>query len=209
MADKIMPIKPTFFDKKGLNTPEFGRYVYEIAFKKSGKTVRDMNVAGYVHALNPYIKSIQSELLHYGVTGDGRILRAVVRSTVTVSFKTSDHSTGVTNDLVYTALGDGDVTDVPSAGTLVRTVETRALKRALARVMDISKADLNEGFIEEDEIGTPLNNGRDGDENKSASGRKSPQDIAREHQREMDEKEEAAGDDDSGTPTSESPGDDW
>lgn len=208
--DKTMlPVKPTLFDKRRLGNKEFANYIYEIAFKKSAKTVRDMNLAGYINAISPYLKSVNSELVHYGYLGENRILRAVVRSTITVSFKTSDHSTGVTNDMTFTALADGDSTNAPSSDTLVRTVETRALKRAIARALNISKADLNENFVEEDEIGTPLNmSGTDEVADREKSHRKSPQDIANERKRKEEEEENEAENEASGAPTSESP-DDW
>lgn len=211
--EKMLPVKPIFFDKKKLGTKEFKNYIYEIEFKKSGKKVNDMNVAGYIHALSPYLKGIHSELIHYGVIGDGRILRAVVRSTVTVSFKTSEHSTGVTNDMTFTALADGDVTNAPSSDTLVRTVETRALKRALARVMDISKADLNEDFVEEDEIGTPLNtNGSEEDKEKPVSKTKAlfnrADEKKRKEEREIAEAEGELGGEES-LPVNGDPDIDW
>lgn len=186
LEDKMLPVKPILFDKKRLSTPEFKNYIYEIVFKKSGLKVRDMNLAGYIHAISPYLKGIQSEVVNYGFVGEQRILRVTVRSTITVSFKSSEHSTGVTNDMTFTALADGDVTNAPSSDTLVRTVETRALKRAIARALDISKADLNENFVEEDEIGTPLNmNGIDEAAEKENPHKKSPQDISREKERKI------------------------
>lgn len=152
----IAPIKPTFFDKAKLQTDEFKNHIYIIEFKKSKKKVRDMALSGYIHAIYPYLKSIESEVLHYGIPPGRNALSAVVRCTITVSFKTSVHGTPSVNDMKFSALGDGDITDVPSAGTLIRTVETRALKRAIARALDISKVDFNEEFVPEDEIGSPM-----------------------------------------------------
>lgn len=154
--EAIAPVKPTFFDKAKLPTDEFKNHIYLIEFKRSKKKVRDMALSGYIHAINPYLKSIESEVLHYGVPQGRNALSAVVRCTITVSFKTSVHGTPSVNDMKFSALGDGDITDVPSAGTLIRTVETRALKRAIARALDISKVDFNEEFVPEDEIGSPM-----------------------------------------------------
>lgn len=190
--NKVLPVKPTFFDKKRLSTDEFKNYIYEIEFKKTGKKVRDMSAVGYIHAITPFLKGVHSELLHYGTVGDRKIMAAVVRSTITVSYKTSNIGTGSGNDMTFTALADGDATNVPSSDTLIRTVETRALKRAIARALDISKVDLNEDFVEEDEIGTSLNKREDDEieiQHKPAF-RKTPQEIAREKERKRQEQEE-------------------
>jgi len=177
-SDKILPVKPIFFDKKRLSTEEFKNYIYEIQFKKSGLKVRDMALSGFINAISPYLKSVNSEVIHYGTVGDRKIVSAVVRSTIVVSYRTSAMS-GCLNDMTFTALADGDVTNVPSFDTLIRTVETRALKRAIARALNISKVDFNESFIDEEEIGTSLS-------------RKSPQDIASEKQRKIDDEERDA-----------------
>lgn len=177
-GEKILPIKPIFFDKKRLSTEEFKNYIYEIQFKKSGLKVRDMALSGFINAISPYLKSVNSEVIHYGTVGDRKIVSAVVRSTIVVSYRTSAMS-GCLNDMTFTALADGDVTNVPSFDTLIRTVETRALKRAIARALNISKVDFNESFIDEEEIGTSLS-------------RKSPQDIASEKQRKIDDEERDA-----------------
>jgi hypothetical protein len=177
-GDKVIPIKPILFDKKRLSTEEFKNYIYEIQFKKSGLKVRDMALSGFINAISPYLKSVNSEVIHYGTVGDRKIVSAVVRSTIVVSYRTSAMS-GCLNDMTFTALADGDVTNVPSFDTLIRTVETRALKRAIARALNISKVDFNESFIDEEEMGTSLS-------------RKSPQDIASEKQRKIDDEERDA-----------------
>ena len=187
---EVLPIKPLLFDKKRLSTDEFKNYLYEISFKKSGLKVRDMSLAGYVHAIIPYLKSVNSEVIHYGMVGDRKIVSAVVRSTIVVSYRTSAMS-GCLNDMTFQALADGDVTNVPSFDTLIRTVETRALKRAIARALDISKVDMNDNFVEggEEEVGTPL-------DTPEPFHRKTPQDIAKEKQRKVDEAENEAALDD-------------
>jgi hypothetical protein len=192
--EKTLPIKPTLFDKSKLSTKEFANYLYEIEFKKSAKKVRDMSLAGYVHAIHPYLRDVQSEVIHYGFVGDRKIMSAVVRSTITVSYKTSAMSGGSLNEMKFTALADGDTTNVPSSDTLVRTVETRALKRAIARALDISKVDLNDEFVDEEEVGTPIsrehNNVEDNTPKKSS--KKSPQDIAAEKAKKQKELEDDA-----------------
>jgi len=187
----IFPIKPLFFDKKKLSSEEYKNYIYEIEFKKSAKKVRDMSLAGYVHAIAPYLKSVNSEVVQFGFIGEQKVLRAVVKCTIVVSFRTDTLALDLAedfpcyNDLTFTALADGDVTNVPSSDTLVRTVETRALKRAIARALDISKVDLNDNFVDEEEIGTPI-------VHNEVSYRKSPQDIAREKQHKLDAEERDA-----------------
>ena len=192
--EKVLPIKPILFDKAKLGSKEYANYLYEIEFKKSAKKVRDMSLAGYVHAIHPYLKDVQSEVVHYGFVGDRKIMSAVVRSTITVSFKSSTYGTGSTNEMKFTALADGDTTNVPSSDTLVRTVETRALKRAIARALDISKVDLNDEFVDEEEVGTPINreNGNSEDDTPKKSSRKSPQDIAAEKCRKQEKLEDEA-----------------
>ncbi len=189
--EKFLPIKPILFDKTKLGSKEYANYLYEIEFKKSAKKVRDMSLAGYVHAIHPYLRDVQSEVIHYGFVGDRKIMSAVVRSTITVSYKTSAMS-GLLNDMKFTALADGDTTNVPSSDTLVRTVETRALKRAIARALDISKVDLNDEFIDEEEVGTPLSRNGEDDTPRETSRKKSPQDIAAEKARKQKELEDDA-----------------
>lgn len=197
--DKVLPIKPVLFDKKKLMSSEYANYLYEIEFKKSGKTVRDMSLAGYIHAIHPYLKDVHSEVIHFGFVGDRKIMSAVVRSTITVTFKTSSMTGGTLNEMKFTALADGDATNVPSSDTLVRTVETRALKRAIARALDISKVDMNDNFIDEEEIGTPLSKNGDADAPEEAPQksikRKSPQEIAAEKRRKEENAEAQAEED--------------
>jgi len=191
--EKILPIKPILFDKTKLGSKEYANYLYEIEFKKSAKKVRDMSLAGYVHAIHPYLKEVQSEVIHYGFVGDRKIMSAVVKSTIVVTFKSSSFG-GSTNDMKFTALADGDTTNVPSSDTLVRTVETRALKRAIARALDISKVDLNDEFVDEEEVGTPINREHEDDsEPKKSPKRKSPQEISAEKAKKQKDLEDEAG----------------
>lgn len=151
------PTFPQIFDKCRLNTNEFKRYIYEIPFKIKGggtKISRGMTAAGHIHAAHPYLKSIKSEILNYGTVGARNILSCVVRVTVTLCPDASRPD----NEIVVQALADGDVTSVPSADTLVRTVETRAINRAFERLLDLSKSDLNDDIeaVDEEEHGTQL-----------------------------------------------------
>ena len=190
----ILPFTPVLFDKSRLSSKEFENYMYEIKFKKSGKSIKDMSLAGYIHAISPYLKSIKSEVIQFGWIGERKVMSAVVKTTIVVTYKTSASCTGgaMTNEMSFDALADGDATAVPSVDVLVRTVETRALKRAIARALDISKSDFNEGFVEEEEYGTPMrNNDESGDEVKPS--RKTPQSIAAVKEQEMKDRETNAG----------------
>lgn len=179
---ELVPIStlPVFFDKARLLNPEFDKYYYEIKFKKSGKTVRGMTVAGHLHAIHPFLKSIKSDIVQYGLLDRRNILSCVVKVTVTVSYKPSEDSEPI--DVVVEAFGDGDVQEAPSAAVLVRTAETRALNRALERLLDVSKADFNNEFVGEDESGTPATREID-DENHRETYRKSPQEIKAEKEK--------------------------
>lgn len=179
---EAIPTLPKFFDKTRLDSPEFAKYIYDIKFKQSGKTVHGMSLDGYVHAAQPYLKSIKSEILHYGHTTEKRPLSCVVKATVTLSYRPSEDAEPV--DITVEAMGDGDAQDVPTSGSLVRTVETRALNRAFARLLDTSKADLNNEFVGEEEYGSIANTELN-DNNRPH--RTSPQDIsARNDQRRME-----------------------
>jgi hypothetical protein len=145
------------FDKSRLTSDEFKKYIYEIPFKNKGggvKKVKGMTAAGYIHAIHPHLRSIKSEVISHGTVGARNILACVVKVTVTIS-PDLDHPDRV---VMIEGLADGDLTGVPSADTLVRTVETRALNRALGRVLDVSNADLNnpDGEPDEEESGTPV-----------------------------------------------------
>ena len=59
-----------------------------------------------------------------------KILSCVVRVTVTALVVARLDTGNVLHEIKMSALADGDVTGVPSADTLVRTVETSAQPRA-------------------------------------------------------------------------------
>jgi len=62
--------------------------------------------------------------------------------------------------MTFSALADGDEREVEDGSALVRNVETRAFKRAIARALGISNVDLNnknDGITPEEEVETPLN----------------------------------------------------
>lgn len=189
----ILPFSPILFDKSRLMAKEFEPYIYEIKFKKSGKTIKDMSLPGYMHAIQPYLKSVNSEMLHLGYLGERKVVSCVVKSTISVTYKTASSCTGgsLTNEMTFCAMGDGDVTEVPSSDVLVRTVETRALKRAIARALDISKSDFNAGQFVVDVDEMPR---EDSDEDVKPA-RRSPQSIAAENEQKMKDRETSAGGD--------------
>jgi hypothetical protein len=176
---EAIPTIPIFFDKTRLKSGgEFDKYIYEIVFKKSGKSARGMAVGGYIHAMRPYLKSIKSEILHYGLVSEKRpILSCVVKCTVTISYKLDEDGDPI--NITFEGIGDGDVQDVPTSGSLVRTVETRALNRALERASGISKSDLNNKFVGEDEYGSAATMEIDDEPRR----RKSPQELKAEREK--------------------------
>jgi len=149
------PTFPAIFDRNLLESDEYKRFIYSIPFKnkKTGEVSykKGITVSGLIRAVHPYLKSINSEILHYGAPEGRKIVSCVVKVTVTLELPSKQ-------EIKVSALADGDVTGVPSADTLVRTTETRALSRALERLLDVSKADLNpeSDSPDEEERGTPM-----------------------------------------------------
>ena len=128
------------------------KHIYTIHFKKTGKKVKDLTVAGYIDAAYGKLDDIKTTLVHYGAAPgykNDALLFAVVKAEVVYDGK------------YYPAYGDGmSPTDVGDPGMLVRYAETRALKRALQRALNLSKADFEDcegGSGEPDEEeGLPL-----------------------------------------------------
>ena len=149
---KAVPTLPEFFDKSRLESAEFDKYIYDIKFKKTGKIVHGMTAGGHIHALHPFLKEIRSELVDFGYAGGGKrnVLSCIVKATVTLEYKTANSDE--LRHVVVDAFGESDLSEAPQ-GSLIRTAETRALNRALERLDDVSKADLNNEFIGEDEYG--------------------------------------------------------
>jgi hypothetical protein len=194
---------PVIFDKSRLTGDEFKRYIYEIPFKMKGggtRVAKGMTAAGHIRAIHPYLKSISTELLHYGTVGTRNILSCVVKVTVAISLSPG-HADQI---IVVDAIADGDVTGVPSADTLVRTVETRALNRALGRLLDLSNADLNNpnGEPNEEEAGTPVYRPPTLTEKMNARKEKEAEERARIAEEERDDEQPdavpASGSDSSG-----------
>ena len=150
----VKPIKPELFDKRVLNSEKWKPYIYEINF--SGKKMRDLKAEGYLHAAYPFIDDINMELVKFeessvGTTKPYRL--AVVRCKLTLAFTIGD--TTFEHKFTTTAYGDGDTREVKDPTALVRIVETRALKRAIARALDISRTAFDEA-ADVEEVGTPL-----------------------------------------------------
>lgn len=189
----IEPTFPSIFDNSRLTTGEFKKYIYEIPFKVKGggtRVAKGMTAAGHIRAIHPYLKSISSEVIHYGTTGQRNILSCVVKVTVAISLSSGQSD----RIIVVEALADGDVTGVPSADTLVRTVETRALNRALGRLLDVSNADLNspDGEPYEEESGTQVYKPSAFAEKMAARKEKDEAERARIAEEEGDEQPDAA-----------------
>jgi hypothetical protein len=183
---EAIPTLPSFFDKARLDSPEFDKYIYEIKFKKTGKTARGLTAGGHIHALHPYIREIRSELVDFGFAGEGKrnVLSCIVKVIVTLAYRT-DEVGGSLESVVAEAFGESDVTEAPP-GALVRTAETRALNRALERLDDVSKADLNNAFVGEDEWGSPAQTEVDDERGNNRDGRVSPQSLSAKKRAEME-----------------------
>ncbi len=155
----VRPIKPELFDKRVLSSEKWKPYIYEIPFS-SGKRVKDLKAEGYLHAAYPFIKDIDMELVKYEESMVGGVAKpyrvAVVRCKLTLAFKIGDST--YENVFTVMAYGDGDSREVKDPTALVRIVETRALKRAIARALDISRTAFDES-ADVEEVGTPLPDG--------------------------------------------------
>jgi len=127
-------------------------YYYDLTFKNKigNKTViKDLTAAGYIDAAWKYLRVIDSEMLHYGPLFEGsQRVYCVVKVYVRLSI---DGKTVET-----TALADGSSGDL-DVESLVRYVETRALKRAIGRALNLNVQKFNSGKVEaEEESGTPI-----------------------------------------------------
>ena len=121
------------------------RFIYTMKF--DGKPVRDLKAEGYYDAIWKYLRAMETEILYYGTHGSGQAIFCVVRARVRVSI--NGHT------IEATALADGHSGEV-SDEQLVRHVETRALKRACARVVNIPRIHFNDEEFGEEETGTPI-----------------------------------------------------
>lgn len=132
---------PTIFDTSKLSTPEYARYIYK---GKNGS--RDMNLAGYKHAIKDIIVGTEVrdvKLVSYTYENVSRLDETkVVRGTnlwasVIVSVKTA-------NGEVYEACGEADLEELTPKQThhnLVRIAESRGRKRAFAQALGITPED--------------------------------------------------------------------
>jgi hypothetical protein len=131
----------SIFEKTRLLTPEFARYIY----KGAGGT-RDMNLAGYKHAIEGVIvgtevKDTQFHSYCYEKTAalDETKKTQMVNLwvSVVVSVKTKEGE-------VYEACGEANTDELRAKKTennLVRIAESRARKRAYAQALGISPED--------------------------------------------------------------------
>lgn len=195
------------FDKNRLKSDEFKKHIYERKYRQ--KRVKDMRASGYIYAINPYLKGIDSDILKWeDIPGTGREIggtrlkparRVVIKVTVTAVFLHSTEYSGSyqKNDpqqIVVSAIATGVTTEFDDPEILERAVETRALKRAIARILAISTADLNDVDTEEEETETPVWNPPKLRRNESA--RRPMQEIADKAERDGSEPEPEPGDSD-------------
>jgi len=160
---EVLPYKPKLFDPRVIASEEYKPYIYAIKF--SGKEVKDISAEGYIHAISPYLEKLKSELvkLEYVPRTEktSGYFYAVVKVTLYLKFKTDEHSVSGT-PIEVDAFGDGDSKEAKDPAALIRIVETRAIKRAVARALDLGKKDINlilnksEEDINEEETGTPI-----------------------------------------------------
>jgi hypothetical protein len=128
------------------------------------KDVKGLSAEGYVHAITPYLENLESDLIKIEFVPrtekSSGYFYAVVKVTLHLRYMGEDRSiTG--RELVISALGDGDSREVKDPAALVRNCETRAIKRACARALDLATKDINKVLnqpadVEEDEVGTSL-----------------------------------------------------
>lgn len=186
------------FDKARLRSDEFKPYIFSM-----GKLGLDMVAAGYLHAIHPYLRSIEvvSSRVWNAVSDKTRVSeRSTEREGAGVEGMSSDILPGksvvvdnktetetflraevvvrltLNDGTVWEGVGDADEFDVEDTGALLRFAETRAIKRSIARALDISKIDLNpERSItpDEEEAYTPLDKSR----RQSASATATPQAV--------------------------------
>ena len=163
-GETVYPYKPTLFDVNKISSEEYSRYIYSIKF--SGKDVKGLSAEGYIHAIQPYLEQLDSDLvkLEYVPRTEktSGYFYAVVKVTLHLKFKTDASSISGT-PITISAFGDGDSKEAKDPAALVRIVETRAMKRAVARALDLGAKDINkiinqkdDGEISEDETGTPI-----------------------------------------------------
>jgi hypothetical protein len=165
MGETIYPYKPKLFDTSKISSEEYKPYIYSIKF--SGKEVKGLSAEGYIHAIQPYLEVLETDLvkLEYVPRTEktSGYFYAVVKVTLHLKFKTDpDEPDADAHPVVVSAFGDGDSKEAKDPAALVRIVETRAMKRAVARALDLGAKDINKIIdqgndeITEDETGTPI-----------------------------------------------------
>jgi ketosteroid isomerase-like protein len=165
-GEEVYPYKPKLFDTSKISSEEYKPYIYSIKF--SGKEVKGLSAEGYVHAIQPYLEVLETDLvkLEYVPRTEktSGYFYAVVRVTLHLKFKTDENEPDMdAHTVVVSAFGDGDSKEAKDPAALVRIVETRAMKRAVARALDLGAKDINrlinqkdDEDITEDETGTPI-----------------------------------------------------
>jgi len=176
--EEIYPYKPKLFDANKISSEEYQRYIYSIKF--GGKDVKGLSAEGYIHAIQPYLEELESDLVKMEYVPrtekTSGYFYAVVKVTLHLKFKTDSNSISGT-PIKISAFGDGDSKEAKDPAALVRIVETRAMKRAVARALDLGAKDINkiinqkgDDEINEDETGTPIEKEYNPGARKSDSG---------------------------------------
>lgn len=160
--DTPLPFRPKLFDPNVLKEKEWEPYIYTIKF--GGKDVKGLSAEGYIHAVTPYLEELTPKLVQLikveRTEKTSGYFYAVVEVTLHLRFRTDERS--ISGDkLVIGAMADGTSTEVNDPAALIRNVETRAVKRAVARALDLGTKDINRvlnqvAASDEDEVGTPL-----------------------------------------------------
>jgi hypothetical protein len=167
---------PTIFEKTRLLGPEFARYIY----KGAGGT-RDMNLAGYKHAIVGIVKGTEVKKVEFhsysfektaALDETKKTLMVNMWVAVVVSVTTVDNE-------VYEGCGEANLEELKQKKTennLVRIAESRARKRAYAQALGISPEDFfadKQKKSRMEDIDTPMCDLDAGDESqdKAASGR--------------------------------------
>ena len=123
-------------EKCVIDMSELKKYIYSMTFK--GNVVKALDSEGYYHAVYPYLDFCDSEMLHYGPTvTNGTVTYCVVKATVAV--RIGDREISVS------AIGScGSNEDRMKLEHMADVAETRAKKRAIHQVLDMSKYDIRD-----------------------------------------------------------------
>ena len=161
---------PTIFEKGRLLGPEFARYIY----KGAGGT-RDMNLAGYKHAIVGIVKGTEVKKVEFhSYTFEKTVALDETKKTLMVNLWVAVvvSVTTVDNE-IYEGCGEANLEELKMKRTennLVRIAESRARKRAYAQALGISPEDFfadKQKKSRMEDIDTPMCDLDDGEEDKT------------------------------------------